>query len=184
MKWNYIGDLKPHDRHYDEENPARFVECLVKLKGISERNDLIRVALYEPSTQRWYVHGYDTPYRRIDEYETVEYWQYLDLIDVSLTNGYDRDWCWEFGATLAEVAVPALSHWIENGVSHPHGMSHEEWKHILTEIRDSFEESRKILNGDYDDLPNEQRDNIIELAEKNREHAFMLLAKYYLDMWD
>lgn len=129
----------------------------------------------------WYCGAEPYIYAEVDP---VEYWQFLDDVDYYLTNGYARSWCWEFGSTLADVAVPALTKWIEEGISYVYGMTPEEWQEILKKIRDSFAETKKILDGDYDSLPYEEKQTIVTKAEERRKEAFDLMAKYYLDMWD
>ena len=63
-------------------------------------------------------------------------------------------------------------------------MDHSALKNILLKIRDSFVETKKTLDGDYDKLSIEDRDAKISEAENNRIAAFNLLAKHYLDLWD
>ena len=172
MKWNSIKEFRPHDHHYDEDNPARFVDCLVKTKSGSictMRYDQNSATEDRPGL--WYCGAEPYIYTEIDP---VEYWQYLDEVDGYLTHGYDSSWCWEFGSTLADVAVPALTKWIDNGVSYVYGMTPEEWKEILKKIRDSFAEAKKILDGEYDHLSANDREFIIDEAEKKRNVAFSL----------
>lgn len=126
----------------------------------------------------------DSEYTGSMPFDKVEKWCHLSEIDDILEGKPDPMWCWEFGSTLAETAVPALDRWIEHGVSYVYGMTPEEWNGILKKIRDAFAEARDILDGGLDELSTEEREKKLDEAECRRQEAFSLMAKYYLNMWD
>lgn len=95
MKWHSSNHI---DLVIGTEDKTR---CLVKTKKGS-----ICQMDYDNSKGIWYFGTEPYIYAEVDP---VEYWQFLDDVDYYLTNGYDRSWCWEFGSTLADVAVPALT---------------------------------------------------------------------------
>lgn len=182
MKWNSIEELRPHDHHYNKDSSARFVDCLVKTKsGSICTMQYDQDSATEDRPGLWYCGAEPYIYAEVDP---VEYWQYLDEVDGYLTNGYDSSWYWDFGSTLANIAVPAMTKWIDKGVSYIHGMTHEEWKQILIKIRDSFAEDKKIFDGEYDFKSSDEFNNLYEKAKKRRKEAFDLMAEYYLGMWD
>lgn len=189
MKWNLTKEsgrpLRKDQRKWDKEKQESVlidpqkneVDCLVKTYG---EHAYPTIMTYVLDRDCWvdYDSGRNIPYHEVKK------WQYLSHIDDMLEGKPEPMWCWEFGSTLAETAVPALDHWINNGISYPRGMDHNMWKNILLKIRDSFVETKKIFDGDYDELSIEDRDAKISEAENNRIVAFNLLAKHYLDLWD
>ena len=189
MKWNLTKEsgrpLHKDQRKWDKEKQESVlidpqkneVDCLVKTYG---EHSYPTIMTYVLDRDCWV--DYDSG--RNIAYHEVEKWQYLSHIDDMLEGKPEPMWCWEFGSTLAETAVPALDHWIENGVSYTYGMTPEEWKDILKKIRNAFAEARDILSGCFDDLQNEEREKKLDEAEYRRQEAFSLLAKYYLSMWD
>ena len=189
MKWNLTKEsgrpLHEDQRKWDKEKQESVlidpqkneVDCLVKTYG---EYSYPTIMTYVLDRDCWV--DYDSC--RNIPYNEVEKWQYLSYIDDTLDGKPEPMWCWEFGSTLAENVIPALTHWINNGISYPRGMDHNMWKNILLKIRDSFVDTKKILDGDYDELSIEDRDAKISEAENNRIVAFNLLAKHYLDLWD
>ena len=119
------------------------------------------------------------------EFDKVEKWCLLSDIDDVLEGKPESMWCWEFGWSLAKTAIPALKRWIEKGVSYHPSMSPEEWREILTKIKQGFEVSLSDLNGDLDNINDlEERKCILEEHDSIRKEAFALMAEYYLDLWD
>lgn len=189
MKWNITKKsgrpLHKDQMKWDKEKQESVlidpqkneVDCLVKTYGEHSRPTIMTYVL---DRDCWVDHN---SCRNIP-YSEVEKWQYISHIDSMLEGNPEPAWCFEFGSTLAETAVPALDHWIENGVSYIYGMTSDEWADILKKIRNAFAEARDILDGCFDSLQYEEREKKLDEAESRRQEAFSLLAKYYLSMWD
>ena len=159
------------------------VECLVKLKS----GKIVRLN-YNYDDQFWYYPSTDeTPTAIKKDVSDIEYWVNIKDIDKNCNNDLDSGWYWDFGATLANTAIPALEHWIEHGVSYDPNCTPEEWKAILTKILDTFKLCKADLDGDGSDLESkdpEVRKKAYEDHKQKRREGFQLLADYYLSMWD
>jgi len=159
------------------------VECLVKLKS----GDIIRLN-YNSERKFWYHPSTaDTPSAIKRDVSDIECWVDIRDIDKHCNRGVDPDWCFEFGSTLADTAIPALEHWIKNGISYATGTTPEEWKTILTKILDTFKLCKADLDGDSPELEDSSDDIRMKAYEdhkQKRREGFQLLADYYLDMWD
>ena len=159
------------------------VECLVKLKS----GDMVRLN-YNYDGEFWfYPSTADTPSAIKRDVSDIESWVNIKDIDKHCKRDVDPDWCWEFGATLANTAIPALEHWIEHGVSYDPRCTPEEWNIILTKILDTFKLCKADLEGDSPDLESkdpEVREKAYEDHKQKRREGFQLLADYYLSMWD
>ena len=127
----------------------------------------------------------DSEYTGSMPFDKVERWCLLSEIDDALEGKPEPMWCWEFGWSLANSAIPALERWIEKGVSYKYGMTPDEWKDVLKKIKTAFEISLSDLNGGLDDISDkEERMRVYEEHKQIRKEAFALMAEYYLDLWD
>ena len=158
--------------------PQKEVDCLCVLKFTQHK---------EPITLT-YVLDKDMWKTREGDYivfDAVEKWCLLSDISNMLDGKPEPLWCWEFGHTLADTAIPALDKWIQDGVSYVNGLTPEEWREILTKIKMAFEVSKSDLDGALDDIADiAERDRILKEHDKIREEGFSLMSKYYLDLWD
>lgn len=164
MKWKTYSDYIPESGL-----------CLVKT---NEGNLDIR---------RYTSYIWDGEYseRWIGDYsdQVAKFIELSDLDDV-LSGNADYDMRCNFSHTLCEVAIPALEKWLKNRVTHPVNLSEEEWEMTLTKILESFKESKKLMDGEYDKLPSEEYGKKCDEVLHLRVEAFMLMAIHFLDMWD
>jgi len=159
------------------------VECLVKLKS----GDIVRLN-YNYDGEFWfYPSTADTPSAIKKDVSDIEYWVNVKDIDRHCKMDLDPEWCWDFGATLADHAIPALELWIKDGVSYDPSCTPEEWKAILTKILDTFKLCKADFDGDSPDLMDKDPEVVKKAYEEHkqkRREGFQLLADYYLSMWD
>lgn len=190
MRWNLTKEsgrpLHKDQRKWNKEKQELVliepqqneVDCLVKIYG---EHAHLTIMTYVLDRDCWV--DYDSA--RNIPYHEVEKWQYISHIDDMLEGKPEPLWCWEFGHTLADTAIPALDKWIQDGVSYVSGLTPEEWKEILTKIKRAFEVSKSDLDGALDDITDTaERDRILKEHDKIREEGFSLMSKYYLDLWD
>lgn len=158
MKWRTYGDYIPDDGL-----------CLVKTNEGS-----LDIRRYTNCHHDW-VGVYSD--------RVVKFIELRDLDEV-LSGNADNDMRCNFAHTLCEIAIPALEKWLTNCVSHPSDLSEEEWEMTLTKILESFKESKRIMDGEYDKLPSEVCRKKCNKALHLRAEAFTMMAIHFLDMWD
>lgn len=191
MRWNLTSEggrpLHEDQTRWDKEKQEsvlvipRKSEILCLCKYADEENPFIMK--YNLDIDGWV--DTDSEYSGSMPFDKVEKWYPLSYIDDYLEGKPEPMWCWEFGSTLAETAIPALEQWIENGVSHPANMEPERWIEILTQIKNAFEISLSDFEGGMDDITDlEERKRVYEEHKQIRKEAFSLMAEYYLDLWD
>lgn len=141
----------------------------------------IRILCYDAEYEAWF----DEADENIGDFYSVYAWYPLSDITDYLDGKPEPMNCWEFGWYTAKRSISALETWIENGVSYKCGMTPEEWKAVLTKIKQGFEVSLSDLDGDLDNITDlEERKRILEEHGAIRKEAFALMAEYYLDLWD
>ena len=178
MKWIPITKEQPHPYGGD------IVKCIAKLKS----GDIVRIN-YNYDGQFWYYPSTDETHSAVKK-DCSDIFAWVDIreLDKNLSDDIDPMWCWEFGSTLADTAIKALSKWIERGLSYPGKISEEEWNTILTKILNTFKLCKADLDGDSEDLNNatnvDDRKKVFEDHRQKRREGFELLADYYLDLWD
>ena len=190
MRWNLTKEsgrpLHKDQRKWDKEKQEsvlidpqkKEVDCLVKTYG---EHSYPTIMTYVLDRDCWVDYDSD----RNIPYHEVEKWQYLSHIDDMLEGKPEPMWCFEFGSTLADTAIPALKQWIEKGVSYHPSMSPDAWRNILTKIKQGFEVSLSDLDGGLDNILDlDERKRILEEHDAIRKEAFALMAEYYLDLWD
>ena len=206
MKWEkikYIFEEKeeygkrPYIRHpfedeYDEDILKPRIPCLVrynqeKLKkhygdDASLVENYINKLYYDPNTDSWF--DADGNYQCDFESDDIEAYILLKELDSVLSGEPEALWCWAFGSTLADTAIPALEKWIAKGVSYNPRMSCEEWYAILKKILEAFRVCKSDIDGALDNLSDEERMRSYEEHKQIRKEAFELMAEYYLDLWD
>ncbi len=160
------------------------VECLVKLKS----GDIVRLN-YNYDDEFWfYPSTADTPSAIKKDVSDIECWVNVKDVDKHCRNNLDPEWYWDFGATLADHAIPALEVWIRDGISYDPSCTPEEWKAILTKILDTFKLCKADFDSDSLDLQNKDPEAVKKAYEdhkQKRREGFQLLADYYyLSMWD
>lgn len=175
MKWISILEGRPYG--------GDIVKCLVKLAS----GDIVRLN-YNYDGEFWfYPSTADTPSAIKRDVSDIVSWVNINEVDKYCSKDVDPDWCWEFGSTLADHAIPALEYWIEHGISYSPDCTPEEWKAILTKILDTFKLCKADLDGDSPDLESpdfDVRQKAYEEHKQKRREGFQLLADYYLSMWD
>ena len=177
MKWTPLSDSS---ELYNPDSRG-MVKCLVKLNTWD-----ITCLDYHYDSKKWYYPS-DIDRSNPIDHRHIDCYVRISEIDRHCTRGVDPDWCWEFGSSLANAAIPALEHWIEHGVSYCASTTPEEWKEILIKILDTFKLCKADLDGDSPDLESydlEERMKAYEMHKQKRREGFQLLADYYLDMWD
>lgn len=205
MQWVKIKDeydgeqywnKRPYIKHpIDDENQTEYpkrIACLCKWN-----KDYLKVhygdgadLLYNQIDKLWYDCDLDAWFGDEDTYlfdfesDNLDSYILLDELNDILDGKPESLWCWEFGSTLANTAIPALEKWIDKGVSYVYSMSPEEWRDILQKILEAFKICKSDLDGDLDDLPIEERNRLFEEHKQLRKEAFALMAEYYLDLWD
>jgi len=205
MKWTKIIDEYEGERHWgrrpyikhpiEDENQTEYpkrVACLCKWN-----KDKLKVhygddadLLYNQIDKLWYDCDLDAWFGDEDNYlfdfesDNLEAYILLDELNNTLNGKPEPLWCWEFGSTLANIAIPALEVWIEKGVSFAPTMTPEQWNDVLKKILEAFKVSKSDLDGEYDSLPIEKRLQIFQEHDNIRKEGFGLMAKYYLDLWD
>ena len=81
-------------------------------------------------------------------------------------------------------AIPALTLWIEKGISHPADIEFDTWKDMLRKVRDAFVATDYLYSDEYESLSSEDKKNKCDVALALRKEAFQILADRYLDLWD
>lgn len=177
MKWKLASEEKPiYENEVDHSNE---VKCLCKLHN----SDYKTILTYVLDKDEWLCDNEEPHY--FMKYNDVDKWVKLSDLDDLLEGKPEPMWCWEFGQTLAETAVPALDHWIKHGCSYECGMTPESWKELLGKIKRAFEVSLYDLNDSVLDVPDvKERQRITEEHAKIRKEGFDLLAEHWLSMWD
>ena len=161
-----------------KEQQQNKVKCLCVLNNEEEPI----ILTYCLDKDKWF---YDYEQTYFIDYEDVEKWYPLSDITDYLDGKPEPMSCWEFGWYTAKRSIPALETWIENGVSYKYGMTPEEWKAILTKIKQGFEVSLSDMDGGLENITDlEERKRILEEHDAIRKEAFALMAEYYLDLWD
>lgn len=191
MRWNITKEscrpLQKEQTKWDIEkqesvlvNPQiKELKCLCVLKNESEPI----ILTYVLSKDKWFC-DCEFPNYFID-YDDVEKWIPLSEVNNHLDGKPEPMWCWEFGQTLAETAIPALDVWINKGASYDPSMTYEEWKEVLKKIKYAFEVSLYDLNDSVLDVPDiKERQRITEEHAKIRKEGFNLMADHWLGMWD
>ena len=175
MKWKLSSREKPI--YENEENSLSEVECLCK----KFNSDQPIIMTYVLGTDSWVDYNTNSTIK----YNEVEKWVELSELNNLLEGKPEPMWCWEFGQTLAETAIPALDYWIKHGCSYEYGMTPESWKEVLEKIKTAFEVSLYDLNDSILDVPDiKERQRITEEHAQIRKDGFNLLADHWLDMWD
>lgn len=176
MRWILSKDEKPLYENRKGDSEKAEVECLCKKRNVNQ----LSIMTYVLNKHCWV--DYDTSSNI--PYNEVEKWVLLSDVDDLLEEKPEPEWCWEFGWSLANKAIPALEHWIEHGVSYKYGMTPEEWQNVLTKIKKAFEVSLNDLDDSIYNSNSAERESILNEHDKIRKEGFELLSKYYLDMWD
>ena len=195
--WKIIKDSYRPLVEEDFDNGITQCLCLVKLKETDEEllqlcgvkefdsechklGSNIRILIYDYPTDSWI----DENSLTIGKYEAFYAWYPLEDLVGFLDKGYIPALSWEFGYTLSKLAVPSLQHWIDHGVSYTYDLSMDEWKGVLTKIKDAFQTIMIDLDSGLDIIDTQERDRIIKEHKQKIKEAFSLMAEYYLDLWD
>lgn len=94
--------------------------------------------------------------------------------------GYSDCDVWGFDDYLAEVISNGCKQLAKQKHGYPVSLSsQEEWNEIIIKIADGFEEYRKIMGHEdgYEKIPQEEFD-------KKLDELFLLLRKYFVNLWD
>lgn len=114
------------------------------------------------------------------------YWK-LEVVFTSIkyayqrvVRGYDDTAKWDLSTYLTSITIPVLKDMIDNASGHPHELTEQKWKDILSEIIAGFE----LMDKEWDDL---EEDDYIKNYKKNNkqiEKSLKLFAKWYRNLWD
>jgi hypothetical protein len=83
-----------------------------------------------------------------------------------------------------DMAIPALTLWIDKGISHPADIEFDTWKDMLRRVRDAFIATDYLYSDEYEKLSSEDKEKKCNSALALRREAFQILADHYLDLWD
>lgn len=156
------------------------IECLVKLKS----GKIVRLN-YNNNDEFWYYPNTDdTPYAIKRDCSDIVAWINCKEVDKDLECGADRNLVWNFGAELMDRAIPALTLWIDKGISHPANIEFDTWKGMLRKVRDAFAATDYLYSDEYENLSSEDKEKKCNFALALRREAFQILADHYLDLWD
>ena len=189
--WNEISRIYPSVRSHtvdpSEKNPyaGKFMvrmedglTCICSYcRNPEEDSDLseyVRIHDLECTFGLWVPLEYSNPVPARKQ----DLWYPMDYVFDMLSGKPTPSACWEFGVTMAQFAIPALTAWIEKGVYFAPSMTEDEWKETLVKIREAFYVSLVEMSS-YDVSPEEREQN-----QKIRDEGFSLMSKHYLDLWD
>lgn len=173
MHWNYINTRLPGS--LDAERPAT-ISCIVK----TDHKEIFRLN-YDTEYKQWQYSESNIPYSN-DDYGTIECWVLCNTLDRDLTN-QSSYWAYNFNDAFLENAIPALSLWIDKGMSYPSDVGADAWKAHLTKLRDIFVEYQTFNNSKYDLVKEERKAKWNEINTKIKE-AFNFIGEHFDDMWD
>ncbi len=92
--------------------------------------------------------------------------------------GYDQESWWQIDYNFLRVTIPQLKDLKENHWGTPPEMTEEEWEQTLQEIIDGFEDGKKAIDLEFEDLEQGKQ------LKQNLHHSLELFNKHFFDLWD
>ncbi|KXB08130.1 hypothetical protein AKJ56_01790 [candidate division MSBL1 archaeon SCGC-AAA382N08] len=92
--------------------------------------------------------------------------------------GYDQENWWQIDYNFLQVTIPQLKDLKEKHRGTPSEMTEEEWERTLQEIIDGFEDGKKAIDLEFEDLEQGKQ------LRQNLHHSLKLFNKYFFDLWD